>query len=80
VTGLVSLESALARLHARGTRTLLVGLNPQPRRALEKAGLPAQGGGLTLCATLAEALEALRPAPPGPGRGGPTGDVPYHEV
>jgi SulP family sulfate permease len=65
VTGLVSLESALARLHDRGTRVLLVGLNAQPRQALARAGLAWKGSGLTSCATLDEALAALAaPASP----------------
>lgn len=37
-TGLVALESTVARLYRSGVKVVLSGVRPQPRRALENAG------------------------------------------
>lgn len=43
-TGLVNLESALERLAAHGARVVIAGLNEQPQRSLERAGIvPIEG-------------------------------------
>jgi SulP family sulfate permease len=43
-TGIVNLRSAIDRLKSGGIHVLLAGLQPQPRTALEKAGLVGLGG------------------------------------
>jgi len=54
-TGLVALESALDQLHRRKCMAYLVGLQPQPRMVIQKAGLPAREG-VVVCADISEAL------------------------
>lgn len=57
-TGLVALESALGALTRHGGVALLVGLQPQPRALLERAGIGRPGGRVRLCATIGEAVTA----------------------
>lgn len=56
-TGLVALESAIARLNARGVAVALAGVQPQPLKVLTKAGV-AERDGLTLHPSLADALRS----------------------
>jgi SulP family sulfate permease len=58
-TGVVNLRSAIARLHKDGLLVVLAGLRPQPRRALENAGVTAQPGKLLFFAGVADALDVL---------------------
>jgi len=58
-TGLVSLESALARLRTQGTLVVLAGVRPQPARALAKSGL-LSGEGIASRGSVAEALDLAR--------------------
>jgi SulP family sulfate permease len=60
VTGLVALESALARLKQQKVFTLLTGLKDQPLSVLRKAGVQEQAGVLQFCATLPEAAAAAK--------------------
>src|SRR5207247_2493773 len=46
ITGLVALESAIEKLHAHHTFVVMAGVQPGPRKALEKAGLREQPGRL----------------------------------
>jgi sulfate permease, SulP family len=55
VTGLVALESALARLKQQGVFCIIVGLRPQPASVLQKAGVKEEPGRLHIVATLDEA-------------------------
>jgi SulP family sulfate permease len=55
-TGLVSLESAIARLHEAGMLVLLAGVQRQPRTLLENAGLGSIPGRLALTASYDEAI------------------------
>jgi SulP family sulfate permease len=55
-TGLVNLESTLDRLSARGVFVILAGVQVQPRRALEKAGIEARSGEIALCGDLPAAI------------------------
>jgi SulP family sulfate permease len=60
-TGLVGLESALTRLHRDRVHVILVGLQPQPTRALEKAGiLEDSAQELSVVADLHAAVELAR--------------------
>jgi SulP family sulfate permease len=66
VTGLVALESALARLRQQGVFTLVTALKPQPLLVVQKAGIKEQPGVLRICDTLEQAVTAaeeyLRPS------------------
>jgi SulP family sulfate permease len=55
VTGLVALESALARLKQQGVLCIVAGLRPQPLSVLQKAGVKDDPGRLHIVATLDEA-------------------------
>ena len=65
VTGLVALESALARLAAAGVFVVLAGARRQPEHVLRRAGIVPAAGRLALCPDM-EAAAALvrRPEPP----------------
>jgi SulP family sulfate permease len=65
VTGLVALESALRKLKARGVRVIIGGLNHQPRKVFEKAGLEETPGELQFCAGLEQAIAEARKAATG---------------
>ena len=56
-TGLIALESTIARLNRRGIAVALAGVQPQPLRAIVKAGL-REGDGLTLHPTVEGALSS----------------------
>jgi SulP family sulfate permease len=56
VTGLVALESALSRLKQQGVLTLVAGARPQPRSALQKAGIREDPASLRFCESLEDAV------------------------
>ena len=56
VTGLVALESALARLRQQDVFCIMAGLRPQPASVLKKAGVQEEVGRLHLVTTLADAV------------------------
>jgi SulP family sulfate permease len=56
-TGLVALESSLAQLSHHGTHVLLCGLQPQPRRVLERAHLLERYPGVATSPDIASALD-----------------------
>ena len=58
VTGLVALESAISKLGK--SLIILSGVQPQPRRVLERAGLSARPGRLQFAASMQEAAEQAR--------------------
>jgi sulfate permease, SulP family len=64
VTGLVALESALARLKQQGVACVIAGLRPQPASVLQKAGVKDDPGHLHIVETLDEAA-AIAEAIPG---------------
>jgi SulP family sulfate permease len=59
-TGLVNLESSLARLARDKTFVILAGVNPQPARVLEKAGIRPEDKQLSICPTVEAAIELAR--------------------
>lgn len=59
-TGLVSLESAVARLHQLGMVVVLGGVQGQPLRALAKSGLRGHRDRLTVHGTMEKALAVAR--------------------
>jgi SulP family sulfate permease len=59
-TGLVNLESTLSSLLANGTQVVIAGLQDQPRRSLEKAGLTGSAEGLHFAPDRAAAQELAR--------------------
>lgn len=59
-TGLVALESALAKLWKDKAKVIIAGAQAQPREVLERAGLVPEAGKLKYTATLGEAIEAAR--------------------
>ncbi|MCA8911862.1 MAG: C4-dicarboxylic acid transporter DauA [Planctomycetes bacterium] len=61
VTGLVALESLLRKMKAAGTQVHIVGLQPQPRGVLKKAGI-ADAGLLHFSASVDAAVNATRAA------------------
>lgn len=76
VTGLVALETVIEKLQAHGTLVVMAGVQPQPRQALEKAGLREVPGKLAMCDDDDEAILMVRmflgisaepPAATGPG-------------
>ena len=58
VTGLVALESAISKLGK--SLIILSGVQPQPRRVLERAGLSARPGRLQFATSMQEAAEQAR--------------------
>ncbi|MCC6551475.1 MAG: C4-dicarboxylic acid transporter DauA [Polyangiaceae bacterium] len=68
-TGLVNLESALERLNKAKVFIILAGVQPQPARVLQKAGLKEEKGELAMAATIDDAVamaRVLAPPPPAP--------------
>ena len=59
VTGLVALESVLDGLRQKGIFTILLGLNPQPARALTRAGIRPEPGRLAFCPDAPSVLALL---------------------
>jgi sulfate permease, SulP family len=58
-TGLVALESVVERLNGSDIRVVLVGVQAQPRRALERAGLVERGDRLEIHETVDDVLAGL---------------------
>jgi SulP family sulfate permease len=65
-TGLVALESALARLHRNGCQTILCGLQPQPARLLTRAGIVESASKVSIRPDLAAAIDRAREIVSGP--------------
>jgi SulP family sulfate permease len=63
VTGLVALESALARLKQQGVTCVIAGLRPQPAAVLQKAGVKDDPGHLHIVETLDEAAAIAQAIP-----------------
>ena len=61
-TGLVNLESAVERLRKAGKFVVLAGLQPQPFRALARAGWRNRAGEILLRRSFARGAEAIRRA------------------
>lgn len=59
-TGLVNLESALAKLHKGGIYVILAGVQPQPALAMAKAGLVESQGRLSIRSTFDDAVALAR--------------------
>jgi SulP family sulfate permease len=61
-TGLVALESTVDKLNQAGIRVILTGIQPQPQRALQKAGIAQRSHLIHVAgdATVEEALASLR--------------------
>ncbi len=59
-TGLRALEDVVDSMHRQGTKLLLTGVHPQPRLAMERAGLLERLGPDAVHADLASALERAR--------------------
>ncbi|MFO0760266.1 MAG: C4-dicarboxylic acid transporter DauA [Byssovorax sp.] len=59
-TGLVNLESALERLERDKTFVILAGVQPQPAKVLDKAGIKPEDGVLAVCGTVEEAVAMAR--------------------
>jgi SulP family sulfate permease len=55
-TGLVALESALARLHRSGCHTILCGVQRQPAELLARAGIVENVSKLSIRGDLPEAI------------------------
>ena len=73
-TGLVALESTVGKLRAAGIVVVLAGVQPQPLRALAKAGWRNEPGSLAIGRDFQKALEAARAyALGGPGPAAPAG-------
>jgi sulfate permease, SulP family len=66
VSGLVALESAIARLNSLGMTVVIAGAQPQPRTVMRRGGLEPAPGRLAFCATVPQAIELLRVPPPAP--------------
>jgi sulfate permease, SulP family len=63
VTGLVALESAIAKLRKAKAFVILSGVQAQPRGVLARAGLVDDGDRLAICETLNEAIERAKGRP-----------------
>jgi SulP family sulfate permease len=68
-TGLVNLESALARLHRAGVMVILGGIQSQPARVLARAGIESEDGKLVLCESFDDAIALARLLLPSTPRG-----------
>jgi SulP family sulfate permease len=60
ITGLVALESAIARLHHRKALVILSGVQPQPARVLARSALKAAPGKLQFAISMQEAADQAR--------------------
>jgi SulP family sulfate permease len=60
VTGLVALESAISNLQKRKALVILSGVQPQPKRVLERAGLGTSPGRLQFASSMQEAAQQAR--------------------
>ncbi|MFZ5468704.1 MAG: C4-dicarboxylic acid transporter DauA [Myxococcota bacterium] len=72
VTGLVALESALAKIRKSGAMVVLAGVQKQPSQVLAKAGLTNTPNQLAVCATVEEALALVRQRVPTEPAASPT--------
>ena len=59
-TGLVNLESLLKRLNGAGVKVILAGVQPQPMRALAKAGWRNRQGRLRIFRSFERAIAGAR--------------------
>ena len=59
-TGLVALESALERMEKNETLVILVGVQPQPRKLLEKAGIKDEPGDIQFVDRMRDAVAVAR--------------------
>ncbi len=59
-TGLVAMESALERVKRNETLVILMGVQPQPRKVLEKADIVAKEGEIIFCESLRVAIAHAR--------------------
>lgn len=59
-TGLVALESAIERMEKNETLVILVGVQPQPKKVLEKAGIKPEPCRIMFCDRLREAIGHAR--------------------
>jgi SulP family sulfate permease len=64
VTGLVALESALAKLRAAKAVVYVAGIQEQPRNVLRRAGMENRPGELMLFASVEEAIAQIKGAAP----------------
>lgn len=71
VSGLVALETAIASLQKHGLHVILAGLQPQPLGVLERAGVRAEPGRLSLTTTLIEGVLLATHPPPAPPQPSP---------
>ena len=60
VTGLVALESAIAKLQSSKALVILSGVQHQPKRVLQRAGLAARPGTLQFASSMQDAAEQAR--------------------
>ncbi|HET9035598.1 MAG TPA: C4-dicarboxylic acid transporter DauA, partial [Myxococcaceae bacterium] len=60
VTGLVALESAISKLQSRKALVILSGVQAQPKRVLDRAGLISIPGKLQFAASMQEAAQQAR--------------------
>jgi sulfate permease, SulP family len=60
VTGLVALESAISKLQSQKALVILSGVQPQPTRVLERAGLTPRPGKLQFATSMQEAAQQAR--------------------
>ncbi|HUR28262.1 MAG TPA: SulP family inorganic anion transporter, partial [Planctomycetota bacterium] len=60
-TGVVNLRSAIARLHADHLLVVLAGLQPEPRRVLDDAGIVEAPGKLLIFSNMTDALDHVAP-------------------
>jgi SulP family sulfate permease len=58
-TGLVALESIVERINRNGAKVVLTGIQPQPRRAVERAGFHDEPGKLELTDDLDTTLRSI---------------------
>jgi SulP family sulfate permease len=65
-TGLVNLESAIARLHRAGVMVILGGVQRQPLGVLRRAGWESEEGRLVLCESFDDAIALARLLVPKP--------------
>lgn len=67
MTGLVALETLLARAHRKGLMVLLAGVRPQPRGLLKKAGIEPTPGKIAFVHDLEQAFMLAEMEVGGPG-------------
>jgi len=60
VTGLVALESAISKLQSQKALVILSGVQAQPMRVLERAGLTSKPGKLQFASSMQEAAQQAR--------------------